>query len=720
MLVAAKKESGPNIRDICNTCMVDFSASSLRFTKNRAKCERAMTQCAGGKSNKCEPVISQCIEDYCQAENACSDAATNRRTLVGCLKTEGAYLPFQCADMVSARAGDKARQVQTFMAEKRRTYELQSQQNQAKIAAEQAAAAKADADAKARMEQERIAAEERKAEADRRAAAELEAQRFQQQQAAEAATAERARQAEKQAKEEAKQALVETKPNVYYNQLMSRVKSDLGKLKTQTQKVFSTLGVSQIKSADYDPEKYRGSIMSFPPAVVEVDPMDIEWNGADDGTDNKLKFLKQGTKYADRTYFRCAKDAGESTIRSELLSVNSGLGNMRSSLMEGITKLESMAADDGAPDVDEGRINKLYEVYNLLGSSMAKMEDNMGALKTGCPTRCNGMGNMMMQSSSAKLIPEIKYDSKGNIIKQEAVAPKSGAAGDYNCPELTNSATATDPMMAMMGGGAFDMNAVLGGVGQQVMDLTKRVLKAAVDADKIVEETSVYLSVNNTLATKDGSSINACTNVLITDAAQYVACSTQILNKQLMAYQKEKSPNTSAKEKLNESVVAILRQINTPTYTSRTPCSRKAMLLCCDDNEKTKIQPSSGTQIIDTPEDGIECITNLTTRLNNLLSPAGSFITGNGNNSNANPWEDPNNARIRTCRNNSNGTITITFTDGTPLSPSELANIPQFNASNFICTLNNNNAMDPTQSAIVCNDNKEITVADFNQGTRCR
>jgi hypothetical protein len=242
------------------------------------------------------------------------------------------------------------------------------------------------------------------------------------------------------------------------------------------------------------------------------------------------------------------------------------------------------------------------------------------------------MGNTMMQASSAPLIAEIKYDSKGNLIKQDVGAAKSGTSGDYNCPEISGQAAATDPMMAMMGGGGFDMSAMLGGVGQQVTDLTKRVLKAAVDADKIIEETSIYLSTNGTMATKDGSGIDACTKVAITDTAQYVACSKSILNRLLLVYQNAKGDAAveKAKENLKKNAGEIINTLNAYSTINTTCPANLQDKNCC--GESTVI-------IIDTKEKALTCVLNITTRLNKLQNPssAGSSSNSSGGNTNNKP-----------------------------------------------------------------------------------
>ncbi|MGN0929480.1 MAG: cell envelope integrity protein TolA [Alphaproteobacteria bacterium] len=578
----------------CLTCLNNFSPETLTFTTNPEKCPGILARCNKSNSTaKCEGIIANCFAQNCQTEGSCSDEIANRNLAYGCLKTESAYLPYTCASYISSLARNKADEIQSNLDAKERAHEIALKQQEAKIASEKAAAERAAADAEVKAAQAEAEAKARQAE--------IEAQTKLEQQKLQAQLEEQAKQAEIARQKQEKLDARNSKPNVKYNNILSAVKKDISTAKTHTSKAFNMLGIEKADNSK------QTSAFGATPQIVTVYAI------SNPSADTKTKSYINASKYKTTTDFRCTKDAKESYVKSELLNALNVLTSSRDTLTDSIAELEASNADDETiGKISDDKINTLYEVQNKLTETINTIESEINELKTSCETRCAGVSSFSFTTS------EIKFDENGLIVEDQS------SGSDYSCKDFENSSTSNDIMGILAGGTSspFGTN-----INQQIADLTKRVTKAVLTADRALVETEIAAATGNFgSSTANYAVINSCIKYTL-DTEQYINCIKSTLGEQLQVlsqYPDENIPRGENYEyilrEFNNSVYVALELLNSSTYISKAQCDESIRgnkdHPCCDEIITVS---STGSRLVNTTTTARQCSNDLANRLNKAL-----------------------------------------------------------------------------------------------------
>lgn len=575
-----KSTKKKTISTACLTCLNSFSSETLTFTVNAAKCPSILAKC--NKSNltsKCEDYIYECYDANCATDGACSDEMSNRGLLFGCLKAENQFLPYQCASYISGFAKSFANQEQAKLDAAERAHEQQLKQQEAQIEAEKRAAEEAAANAKAKAAEAEQQAKIKAAEIEKQTQLELEELKYQKEQ--EAKDAEIARQ--KKAAEEARN----NKPNVKYNNIISAVKKDITTAKTYTSKAYNLLGIT--KTTDTQ----KNSVLGFSPQIVEVYGLNVESSA-------KSKSLVNGSKYKTTANFKCTKDTKESYVKNELKNALNTLTKSRETLSTSIGELEALNADDETTGtISDDKINNLYELQNKLSETINTIETEMSELTTSCETRCKGMSSFSTSSN------ETKFDDKGLIIE-------NSSDGDYSCSDF-DSSSSTDITSVLLGGST--MSSIVGGVGQQVAELTRRVTRAVLSADRALEETEIAaISGNYSNSSTNYAVINSCIQYSL-DIEQYTSCIKNVMSSQLTILSRYNDDTIGRDENYNtvlnefkKSAKVALDLVNSDNYINKAQCED-------DSPEKNGCEKESNNISINNSTEARTYAINLSSRL---------------------------------------------------------------------------------------------------------
>ncbi|MBD5405298.1 hypothetical protein HDR59_01990 [bacterium] len=569
-----KNGSKSSIPTSCLMCLNNFSPETLTFTVNEKKCPTILARCNKSTSTaKCEGIISDCFAQNCTTEGSCSDETANRALAYGCLKAESAYLPYTCASYISGLAKNQADQVQAQLDAKERAHATALKQQEAKIAADKAAAEKAAADAKVKAAQ---------AEADAKAQqAQIEAQSKLEQQKLQAQLEEQAKQAELARQKQAEIDARNNKPNVKYNNTLSAVRKDISTAKTYTSKAFNLLGIEKINTSS------KKSNSNAP--IVHVYAI------SSSNINAKTKSYLNASKYKTEADYKCTKDTKESYIKNELSNALNILQSSRNTLSDSIAELEALNADDETTGtIPESKINTLYEVQNKLTETINTVESEIGGLKTSCETRCAGVSAFSFE------IKEIKYDENGLIVNNDT------PSNEYVCKEFEESSS--NDIMSLFGGSSSSF----GGTNQQINDLTQRVTKAVLATDRALEETEIAMASGNfTSSNTEYAVINSCIKYSL-DTDQYITCITNTLGEQLSILSKYPDDTVSREDSIyqtvlkefNNSVSVALELLRNQYPDAKCAGEGEGIGTCC-----------GNTAEIGGTDDARICSTNLATRL---------------------------------------------------------------------------------------------------------
>lgn len=556
----------------CLACLNNFSPETLTFTTNEKKCPTILAKCNKSTSTaKCEGIISDCFAQNCTTEGSCSDEISNRALAYGCLKASSAYLPYTCASYISGLAKNQADQVQAKLDAKERAHETTLKQQEAKIAAEKTAAEKAAADAKVKAAQ---------AEADAKAKqAQIEAQSKLEQQKLQAQLEEQAKQAELARQKQAQIDARNNKPNVKYNNILSTVRKDISTAKTYTSKAFNILGIEKVG----DSSKTNSNI-----------PLVHVYAISSSNINAKTKSYINASKYKTEATYKCTKDTKESYIKNELSNALKVLQSSRNTLSDSIAELEAINADDETTGtIPETKINTLYEVQNKLTETINTLEPEIGRLKTSCETRCAGVSTFSLDMT------EIKYDENGLIVNDDK------PSNNYECKELEQSSS--NDLMSLFGGSS----SMFGGTNQ-INELTKRVTKAVLTADRAIEETEIAMASGNfTSSNTEYAVINSCIKYSL-DTDQYITCITNTLGEQLSILSRYPDDSISRDDyynnvlsEFNNSVSVALELLN-----NQYPDAK-----CEQGSDKCCTTSISNNVYISGTSDARQCSTQLAIRL---------------------------------------------------------------------------------------------------------
>ncbi len=537
-------------KEACDLCLNYFSSEELAFISKEEDCISTIAKCTTKNlTPRCELSINECIKWNCTTSASCGDEIANRSLFYGCLKAEDEYMPYQCASYIKGYASSVA-------SEQKAALEAEQLANQRELEAQKTAQAKAEAEAAQAAAQAEIEAAQLAAQA------ELEAQQIQAQAALE--LEQKRYELEQQAKldELTRQAKLEeqkqnSKPNVKYNNLLSAVKKDISTAKSYASKAYNLLGIQKT-----DKEQTEGTVMFFPPQIISVDAVLA-------GSDAKSKSLKNGSKYRDAAKFVCTKDTKESFVKTELKNIYNTVKKSKDSLATGIAELEALNADDETiGSVSEDKITKLYQTQNKLTEIMNSIEVDMNSLTTTCETRCNGMQTMSMTSTSSG--GGIEFDENGLIVDKSS----SSTGGDeYSCKDFETSTDGGLDIMALISGETPDMSDMMGGIGKKVTELTKRVTKATLNADKALDEAEIAIQSGIFEIEQEYKSgtINNCIKY-IKDTYSYTDCAQNVLSQLLLNYSSNQD-NQLIKNELTNTINDIKASIKNRNAEFSLPSS---------------------------------------------------------------------------------------------------------------------------------------------------
>ncbi len=570
----------------CLVCLNDFSPETLTFTTRADKCPAILARCNKSTSTaRCEGIIYDCFAANCEAEGSCIDEISNRNLAYGCLKASGAYLPYTCASYIAGLAKSYADQVEASLNAKDQAHEIALKQQEAKIASDKAAAERAAADAQVKAAQ---------AEADAKAKqAQIEAQNKLEQQKLQAQLEEQAKQAELARQKQAQIDARNNKPNVKYNNILSAVKKDISSAKTHTSKLFNLLGIEKVSNSS----NTNSGLTTIPTVTVY---------GLSTGImDAKTKSYINASKYKETTDFRCTRDTKESYVKSELTNALNILTQSRSTLANSISELEALNADDEVTGaISQDKINTLYEVQNKLTETINEIETEIGGLKTSCQTRCAGVSAISFTSGGPK------FDENGLIVEN--------SGDDYSCDDFKNT-TGNNNILSLMSGNS-STSSLFGGQNQQINDLTQRVTKAVLTADRALEGTEIAAATGNYASTSTNYAvINSCLKYTL-DTTEYIKCIKSTLGEQLQILAQYPDSNvsrndntyTAVLEEFKKSAKVALELLNSDTYKNKAKCSDGTSSLCCDKNTTTITEISIAVHDSATAR---QCATNLAARL---------------------------------------------------------------------------------------------------------
>ncbi len=539
-----QKQTKSTLTPACIACLNLFSPDTLTFTSRADSCPNILARCMTSTStSQCEGIINECFAYNCQEEGSCANETANRNLAYGCLKAEGSILPYKCSSYIAALSKNYADQVKAKNTAKEQAYQAQLKQQQAQIAAQEAAAKQAEADAKVKAAQ---------AEAQAQAElAKIEAENKLKLQQQEAELAQKAKDAELARQQKAAADARNNKPNVKYNNILAEVKKDISSAKTYTTKAFNMLGITKTNE-----QQANGTFFGFPAPIVEVYAISIDGSA-------KSQAMLNGSRYKETTNFKCTKDVKESYIKNELNNAYNVLLQSRDKLSSSITELENLNVD-AVESISTDKINSLYALLNKENETINSLEMELAALNTTCETRCAGISSSMTSSS------ELQFDENGLIIED------SGNV-DYKCDEFNNESSSNTNMTNFLTMGKLDIQSVVGGIGQKVTDLTKRVLTAVLNTDRLLEELNISASTGSVAASNmNYAVINSCTQYIM-DIEQYTTCIKNVMSSQLSLLaqhqnsQKTQYYNTLLSE-FAKSINTALDLVNSDTYRDVAKC----------------------------------------------------------------------------------------------------------------------------------------------------
>ncbi len=574
--------------------------------------------------------LNACIEYNCQP-GGCASEAANRALFHACLKAENIFMPYQCANYIKAYAENQTATAQAYaMAQQKELAAIQAQQEQ--IKAEAAAKAKQiEAEAALALQQQQFQLEEQ------RKLAELQRQTQE---------------------EEAKRL---SQPNVKYTTLLNSIKNSLTSAKNYSNQAYNILGITKSKTG-----QATGNIMYFPPQIISIDAIQT-------GGDARSLSIKNNSKYKDYANFVCTKNTRESVIKSELINVYNIISNAKNAITNGISEIETLNIDSPAgTSVSDEQISTLYQVQNKLISVLNTITEHTEKLKTNCETRCEGIetGSMSLGSNA------IEFDANGMIVTN------SSSNGNYSCQDL-NSNTMDITNMFTPTGTATSPTDMMGGIGKQVSDLTKRVTEAVLNIDKLIEETELAVTTGN-FNTGFGSTYaqaNACL-AQVANTSNYASCLQTTLGSQFVSYSQNadysalqatmQTANTFISQQQQGTTACELTQVNFSSLQSAQECFTKISKALGDIsgggsggmNSNDKITDVSATAIMMSGRQF--SISEFTTQANWKGGTNYQIINATGNNQN----DRLNNARISCTKNSHTYYRTISeFNNGSRVDP---------------------------------------------------
>jgi len=532
-----KEEAPAGLSDNCKACLNLFSPTTLTFTSNASKCAQIMPTCKGKPAGVCESMIDSCFNFNCSAEGSCTDEMANRALFSGCLKAEGATLPFTCASYIAGKASAYAATKKNELDERNRMHERDMQQAQLRSQEQQAAQA-------AEAEKARIQASTQTAQGQLA----LDKQKFQQEQAA--------KDAELNRQQKAEQAQKNSKPNVMYNNAISEAKRAIANARTATSGLMTQMGVQTSTQA-----AGGGSILYTPAPTIDVPGFGVF------GNDAKSRSFVNASKYGKGGIFRCTRDIRENAVRSELDRVLGTLMSTRNTLSGAISNLE-MVNDD--PDTKQGindeKIDGLYEVQNAITEAVTQIQTSIALMTTSCETRCNGMSSMLSTPTGGASNESI-YDEDGNI-KKEHLEP--GKNSDYSCKEFDASSN-FDPVAFLGGSGSLNVESMLGGYSKRVGELTERVLRAVVMADRAIEKAEITTSLGRSLENEEGASTSNVSGadvcLRLPSQNSIVECFDELVGNEINTF--SSALNAANRTKLQNLINTTLSKLNSLGYTGK-------------------------------------------------------------------------------------------------------------------------------------------------------
>lgn len=577
--------------NVCKTCLNNFSPETLKFTVNADRCPSSLAKCITlNKTSQCEPIINECFAANCSGSGSCGNEMANRAIASGCLKAEDITLPYQCASHISGMSATLAGSVRSQQDAVERQYEMQLKQQDAQIEAEKAAAEKASADASVRVAQEAAAAQAKTAQiaADAKLAEQRQAAQLEQN----AKNAEIARQ-----KKEADD-IRNNRPDVRYNNIISKLKKDVASAKSASSKAYNLLGIQKTE------KKSGGNLFNFAPDPVSISKINVA-SGS-----RRAQSLVRGSNYEEQASFICTRDVKESYVKNELNKVYNILKTSGDDISDAIAELEAANLDiSSGVVVSEDKIDDLYAMQAALLDTVDLIGVEIPTLNTSCETRCAGMPSFSMDSGGGGAT---QYDKDGLIIVNSA-----GAEGDYACVDFNNSDELD--MSAMLMGEQQDFSSMMGGVGKKVMDLTKRVTRAVVETDRNIEELEIsMLTGEYDSGSSEYETINTCSIAL--DNMLYLECVKNIVSTQFAVYV-ENTGSTAVQEALAESLTTG-KSLLTGMYGSQEFCKTV-------DNECSKIGVDVGDDLDTVRANAVKLIARLNDAIN-FEKSGGSSAAGGG------------------------------------------------------------------------------------------
>jgi hypothetical protein len=151
----------------------------------------------------------------------------------------------------------------------------------------------------------------------------------------------------------------------------------------------------------------------------------------------------------------------------------------------------------------------------------------------------------------------VQFDDNGLIIEE------SSSNDDYSCNDFEKSDS--NDLDSLLLGGSSDMSSMMGGIGQKVSDITKRVTIAVLQSDRAVEEAELTVLSGNFTSSSNANNavINSCIEYTL-DKHQHISCIKRVLNSQLATlakyptetYPRDANYETTLKEFKNSVIVA--------------------------------------------------------------------------------------------------------------------------------------------------------------------
>ncbi len=568
-----KKSSGPS--SSCLACLAAFDDQELKFTITPEKCTKIVANCdKKNRTSQCENIILDCIDYNCTTKGSCSDEMANRSLFYGCLKATNQFLPYQCASYIAGFASSKASEVQSILNSEK------AEQNKA-IEAEKAKAEKAKSEASIKA-----AAAQKEAEA-KVALINQETTLKQQQLEYELKQKEITEQLTREAKLKEQQR--NSQPNVKYNNIINAVKKDISTAKTYSNKAYNLLGITKTENT-----QTNGNLFYFPPQIISM-------QGLNYSNDPKTKALTNGSKYKQDQNFVCTKDTKESYIKTELNNIYNILKKSKNNLINETNEIENLNIDSSTNVISETKITNLYHIQNKLSELLNTLDSNINTLTTSCETRCKGISTTEQTQSS--ISGPLEFDENGNIIDKTS---KEKDNNKYTCKDFETT-TSSNSNLSLF---APTETSSIGGIGEQVANLTQRVTRSVLEIDRLLEETEIAIQSGKFGAeTIEYPAIDSCIQYMVLDIASYTNCVSNVLGQQLLAYSKNTN-NEDIKNELTQSIKTTVTNLQSPNYTQIND-----QKLYCPNKETIKdINPASIT--ITDINNAQTCILSITNALN--------------------------------------------------------------------------------------------------------